>query len=44
MVKGGAVTLRGPVDSADETAKIEAIAKGVRGVKKIDNQLDVKTK
>jgi hyperosmotically inducible protein len=44
MVKSGAVTLRGPVDSSDETAKVEAIAKGVRGVMKVDNQLDVKTK
>lgn len=43
MVKGGGVTLRGPVDSAAETAKVEALVKGVKGVTKVDNQLDIKT-
>lgn len=44
MVTGGAVTLRGPTDSADETTKIEALVKGVKGVTKVDNQLDIKAK
>lgn len=38
----GAVTLRGPVDSADEKQKVEADAKSVSGVHRVDNQLDVK--
>lgn len=44
MVEGGVVTLRGPVKSAEEKALVESITKQVDGVKKIDNQLDVKTK
>ena len=40
----GVVTLRGPVESAQERAKIAAIAKGVDGVKQIDNQLEVAAK
>jgi osmotically-inducible protein OsmY len=36
------VTLRGPVESAAETMKIEKIAKHTRGVIKIDNQLEIK--
>ncbi|MEO7756029.1 MAG: BON domain-containing protein [Dokdonella sp.] len=37
----GVVTLRGPVASADEKAKVEAIVGSVAGVKRVDNQLDV---
>jgi hyperosmotically inducible periplasmic protein len=37
------VTLRGPVESAAESMKIEKIAKQTRGVIKIDNQLEIKT-
>jgi hyperosmotically inducible protein len=44
MVQGGGVTLRGPVNSAEEKAKIEAQVKGVHGVTKVDNQLDIKTR
>ncbi len=43
VVEGGTVTLRGPVQNADEKAKVEALVKQVKGVTKTDNQLDVKT-
>ena len=43
MVAGGAVTLRGPVKSDGEKAKIEELVKQVNGVESVDNQLDVKT-
>lgn len=43
VAAGGVVTLRGPVDSADEKAKVESVAQGVSGVSRVDNQLDVKT-
>lgn len=43
MVDAGTVTLRGPVQSAQEKAKVEALAKHVKGITKTDNQLDVKT-
>ncbi len=43
VAAGGVVTLRGPVDSADEKAKVESVVKGVSGVSSVDNQLDVKT-
>ncbi len=36
------VTLRGPVESAAESMKIEKIAKHTRGVLRIDNQLEIK--
>jgi hyperosmotically inducible protein len=39
----GVVTLRGPVKTADEKAKIEADVKNVQGVNSVNNQLDVKT-
>jgi osmotically-inducible protein OsmY len=39
----GIVTLRGPVASADEKARLEADVRGVPGVSRVDNQLDVKT-
>jgi osmotically-inducible protein OsmY len=42
MVADGAVTLRGPVASADEKTKVEALVKQVNGVTSVDNQLDVK--
>lgn len=38
----GVVTLRGPVKSADEKAKVEALAKAVDGVSSVDNELDIK--
>lgn len=43
MVEGGVVTLRGPVKSAEEKAHMETVTKQIKGVSKIDNQLDVKT-
>ena len=42
LVEGGAVTLRGPVRSEAEKAKVESLAKNVRGITATDNQLDVK--
>jgi hyperosmotically inducible protein len=38
----GVVTLRGPVNSPQEKATIEAKAQQISGVSKIDNQLEVK--
>lgn len=43
VAAGGVVTLRGPVDSADEKARVETVVQGVPGVTRVDNQLDVKT-
>ena len=37
----GVVTLRGPVTSAQERSTIATIAKGVDGVKRVDNQLEI---
>ena len=36
------VTLRGPVESADESTALEKIAKKTRGVLRVDNQLEIK--
>jgi hyperosmotically inducible protein len=38
----GVVTLRGPVNSAEEKAKIEQLATASAGSMKVDNQLEVK--
>lgn len=43
VAAGGVITLRGPVNSNDEKAKIGRIVASVRGVSSVDNQLDVKT-
>lgn len=43
VVEGGIATLRGPVKSAEEKAKLESLAKNVKGITNTDNQLDVKT-
>ena len=43
LVAGGGVTLRGPVKNADEKAKVESLAKSVKGITTTDNQLDVRT-
>ena len=40
----GAVTLRGPVKSNDEKAKIASIAKKVAGAKSVDDQLEIEVK
>ena len=41
ITSDGTVTLRGPVKSEKEKADIEAKAKQVAGVKKVDNQLEI---
>ena len=41
ITSDGTVTLRGPVKSEKEKADIEAKAKQVTGVKKVDNQLEI---
>jgi len=42
ITANGQVTLRGPVKTAQEKAKIDQLAKSAAGGAKIDNQLDVK--
>jgi hyperosmotically inducible periplasmic protein len=41
ITNDGTVTLRGPVKSEKEKAEIEAKAKQVVGVKRVDNQLEI---
>lgn len=43
MAIGGVVTLRGPVKSEEEKAKVESLAKQVPGVTSVENHLDIKT-
>lgn len=40
----GVVTLRGPVKSADEKAKIASVSAKAAGVKRVDDQLEVEAK
>ena len=42
ITANGQVTLRGPVTSAQEKAKIDQIAKSAAGGAQIDDQLDIK--
>lgn len=42
ITANGMVTLRGPVNSAEEKATIASLAKSAAGEAKIDNQLEVK--
>jgi hyperosmotically inducible protein len=42
ITAGGKVTLRGPVNNAQEKATIAKLAKSAAGKAKIDNQLEVK--
>src|SRR4026209_576150 len=42
ITTNGQVTLRGPVKTAQEKAKIDQLAKSAAGGVQIDNQLDVK--
>jgi hyperosmotically inducible periplasmic protein len=42
ITANGQVTLRGPVKTTQEKAKIDQLAKSAAGGAKIDNQLDVK--
>jgi osmotically-inducible protein OsmY len=41
ITSDGTVTLRGPVKSDKERAEIEAKAKQVSGVKRVENQLEI---
>jgi osmotically-inducible protein OsmY len=43
ITSGGMVTLRGPVNTAEEKEKIDKLAKATAGEGKVDNQLEVKT-
>jgi hyperosmotically inducible protein len=43
ITNGGTVTLRGPVENAKEKTVIEAKAKSVAGVQRVNNQLEVDT-
>ena len=42
ITANGQVTLRGPVKTAQEKAKIDQLAKSAAGGTQIDNQLDIK--
>lgn len=42
ITRNGEVTLRGPVETAAEREKIDALVKAMPGIKRIDNQLQVK--
>jgi len=42
VTKDGIVTLRGPVDNDTERSRIETVAVNTTGVKRVDNQLEVK--
>lgn len=41
VAASGVVTLRGPVRNDTERSKVEALASGVAGVQRVDNQLDI---
>jgi hyperosmotically inducible periplasmic protein len=43
ITRNGVVTLRGPVESSGEKSKLQAIAHKTRGVRQVDNQLEIKT-
>jgi osmotically-inducible protein OsmY len=43
ITAGGQVTLRGPVNTADEKKKIEDLAAAAAGKDKVDSQLEVKS-
>jgi Predicted periplasmic or secreted lipoprotein len=42
ITRNGVVTLRGPVESEAESMKLQKIAKKMRGVVRVDNQLENK--
>ncbi|MDO9139516.1 MAG: BON domain-containing protein [Methylobacter sp.] len=42
ITRNGVVTLRGPVNTKKESKRIQKIAKKIRGVVRIDNQLEIK--
>lgn len=43
ITRDGVVTLRGPVKTVEEKAKIEALAARTDGVRSVDNQIEVET-
>lgn len=43
ITRNGVVTLRGPVENPEEKAKLQKIAQKTKGVKQVDNQLEVKS-
>lgn len=43
LAANGVITLRGPVKSDEEKAKVEELAKQVAGVTSVQNNLDIKT-
>ena len=43
ITQGGVVTLRGPVASAAEKATIDQLASNARGVKRVQNQLEIES-
>lgn len=43
ITRNGVVTLRGPVENLAEKDKLQSIAKKIKGVKQVDNQLEPKT-
>jgi hypothetical protein len=42
VTQGGTVTLRGPVQTADEKNRIGQVAQRTAGVTRVENQLDIK--
>ncbi|MDD5461328.1 MAG: BON domain-containing protein [Methylococcales bacterium] len=42
ITRSGVVTLRGPVENEAESTKLQKIAAKARGVKRVDNQLEIK--
>ena len=42
ITQAGRVTLRGPVESAEEKTKIEALARATAGDSNVDSQLEIK--
>ena len=44
ITNDGVVTLRGPVKSSQEKTQIAALAQRAKGVKRVDNQLEIATK
>lgn len=43
ITRNGVVTLRGPVNSAEEKTKLQSIAQKTPGVSQVDNQLEIKS-
>jgi osmotically-inducible protein OsmY len=43
ITRGAVVTLRGPVETEQEKARIEALASQAAGVQRVDNQIEIAT-